>query len=95
MAGLLSGLFGAQPQAQAPGQSINGQSLLQKLLDPSFAMPIASALMQRGQGNAANFGDAFGAAGQAMARKHRRTRRSSICARKRLTSLPMWMPACR
>ena len=71
MAGLLSGLFGAQqaPQAQAPGQSINGQSLLQKLLDPSFAMPIASALMQRGQGNAANFGDAFGAAGQAMAQK--------------------------
>lgn len=69
MAGLLSGLFGAQPQAQTPGQSINGQSLLQKLLDPSFAMPIASALMQRGQGNAANFGDAFGAAGQAMAQK--------------------------
>ena len=59
-----------RPMAQAPGQaSINGASLLQKLLDPSFAMPIASALMQRGQGNAANFGDAFGAAGQAMAQK--------------------------
>lgn len=55
-----------RPMAQAPGQaSINGASLLQKLLDPSFALPIAGALMGN-QGNRANFANAFGAAGQSM-----------------------------
>ena len=50
--------------AQTPGSQ--GGGFLQQLLAPEVAMPIAAALMGQ-QGNAANFGNAFGAYGQAQA----------------------------
>jgi len=50
--------------AQTPGNQ--GGGFLQQLLAPEVAMPIAAALMGQ-QGNAANFGNAFGAYGQAQA----------------------------
>ncbi|XHB99350.1 hypothetical protein ABWH97_13885 [Nitratireductor sp. ac15] len=63
MAGLLS-LMGGN-RAQAPGQSMNP---LQQLLDPTVALPMAAALMGN-QGNAANFGNAFAAAGQGLSQR--------------------------
>lgn len=63
MAGLLS-LMGGN-RAQAPGQSMNP---LQQLLDPTVALPMAAALMGN-QGNSANFGNAFAAAGQGLSQR--------------------------
>jgi len=51
--------------AQTPGQT---GGFLQQLLAPEVAMPMAAALMGN-QGNAANFGNAFGAYGQAVAQR--------------------------
>lgn len=50
--------------SQPPGNQ--GGGFLQQLLSPEVAMPMAAALMGN-QGNAANFGNAFGAYGQASA----------------------------
>lgn len=50
--------------SQPPGNQ--GSGFLQQLLSPEVAMPMAQALMGN-QGNAANFGNAFGAYGQAQA----------------------------
>lgn len=50
--------------SQPPGNQ--GGGFLQQLLAPEVAMPMAAALMGN-QGNAANFGNAFGAYGQAQA----------------------------
>ncbi|TDR34332.1 hypothetical protein [Aquamicrobium defluvii] len=50
--------------SQPPGNQ--GGGFLQQLLAPEVAMPMAAALMGN-QGNAANFGNAFGAYGQASA----------------------------
>lgn len=56
-------------QAQQPGaMQQQGGGLLAQLLDPSVAMPMAGALMGQ-QGNAANFGNAFSAAGPALAQR--------------------------
>lgn len=52
--------------SQPPGNQ--GGGFLQQLLSPEVAMPMAAALMGN-QGNAANFGNAFGAYGQAQAQR--------------------------
>lgn len=62
MAGLLDFLRG--PQSQMPGQQAQ-MNPFQRLLQPEVALPMAAALLGN-QGNAANFGNAFGAAGQAL-----------------------------
>lgn len=62
MAGLLDFFGGGQ--AQAPG-SMQQPSGLARLLAPEVALPMAAALLG-GQGNAQNFGNAFGAGGQAF-----------------------------
>lgn len=62
MAGLLDFLRGTQ--AQMPGQPAQ-MNPLQRLLQPEVALPMAAALLGN-QGNAANFGNAFGAAGTAL-----------------------------
>lgn len=61
MAGLLDFLGGGQ--AQMPGQQ--QPSGLARLFQPEIALPMAAALLGN-QGNAANFGNAFAAGGQAM-----------------------------
>jgi hypothetical protein len=63
VAGLLDSLFGQR--AQVPG-STQQPGILSNLLDPAVAMPMAAALMGN-QGNMANFGNAFGVGGQALA----------------------------
>lgn len=52
------------PQAQAPG-AMSQPSGLARILQPEIALPMAAALLGN-QGNAANFGNAFGAAGQGL-----------------------------
>lgn len=70
-----------RPMAQAPGQaSINGMDLLKKLLDPSFALPIASALMGN-QGNRQNFASAFGQAGQGILKAKETNRTKEFLAK--------------
>ena len=67
---ILDALFGRQnngQQAQVPG-SQQQPGFLGQLLDPSVALPMAGALMGN-QGNSANFGNAFSAAGPAMAQQ--------------------------
>ena len=59
--GLLDSLLGRQ--AQMPGTA--SQNPLASLLDPSVALPIAAQLMGN-QGNMANIGNAFAAAGPAL-----------------------------
>jgi hypothetical protein len=61
--GLLDALFGTQAQAPGATQQPTG---LQQLFQPEVAMPVAAALLGN-QGNAANFGNAFSAYGQARA----------------------------
>lgn len=59
MASLFEMLMGGgQPQAQMPGMASQQQNPLQRLLDPSFALPMAAGMMGD-QGNAANFGQGF------------------------------------
>jgi len=54
-------------QAQQPG-AMQQQGLFGQLLNPSVALPMAGALLGN-QGNAANFGNAFSAAGPALAQQ--------------------------
>jgi hypothetical protein len=49
---------GGQEQAQMPGMASQPQNPLQRLLDPSFALPMAAGMMGN-QGNAGNFGQGF------------------------------------
>lgn len=58
-----SGDFGWIPTNMEPKQG-----LLSQLLDPAVALPMAGALLGN-QGNSANFGNAFSAAGPAMAQQ--------------------------
>jgi hypothetical protein len=67
--GLLDGLFGGAPQAQGPGQRMG----LRGLLDPEIALPAAFALMGN-QGNAQNFGNAFGAMAPAISQRRDRNK---------------------
>lgn len=68
---ILDALFGRQnngQQAQGPGAMQQQPGFMSQLLDPSVALPMAGALLGN-QGNAANFGNAFSAAGPAMAQQ--------------------------
>ncbi len=58
--GLMGLLGGQQPQAQVPGAMPPSQTggLLQRLLAPEFALPMAAGMMGN-QGNAGNFGQGF------------------------------------
>ena len=60
MAGLFDLLMGGGQQAQMPGMAgqQGGGGMLQRLLAPEFALPMAAGLMGN-QGNAANFGQGF------------------------------------
>lgn len=70
MAGPLDFFLGGN-RSQMPGQAT--MSPLQQLLDPAVALPIAAQLMGN-QGNMQNFGNAFGAGGQAFAQTAERNR---------------------
>lgn len=68
---ILDALFGRQnngQQAQVPGAMQQQPGFMSQLLDPAVALPMAGALLGN-QGNAANFGNAFSAAGPAMAQQ--------------------------
>lgn len=55
------------PEAQMPGSS-RLPAPIQRLLSPEVGLPMAAALLQRGQGNWANLSDAFAAAGPGLRR---------------------------
>lgn len=72
MAGLLDLLRG--PQAQTPG---TGMERFRSLLSPEVALPMAAALLGN-QGNAANFGSAFAAAGPALAQRKQKNQTLTV-----------------
>lgn len=66
MASLWDMLMGGGQQAQMPGMASQQDSPLQRLLDPSFALPMAAGMMGSG-GNMQNIGQGFANAAPIMA----------------------------